>query len=439
MINLYTKAFTEVATKRGITKLHFHIEEIEKRDVSVFNGVVQNIGASGEVLLLVEGCYEGFLGSAYSEEIDADNIESLVDNIIQTASVNKQMYVERPVHSLNNLKSDTTSFEVHKVAEELLEAEKAARTTTCNIAVFHIGLSQTGKKITFINSNGESMTDRVNFCTVGAYIMAKNDDNVQTAHCQRLFNDDLPDFKELAVNAAKEASGMLGSKPCAGAKYTAVIRNDAFAALFGAFLPAFYAEKCQSKMSFLMGKDGSEIGSPSFSAHEDPMRIIHRQFDDEGTLSAKKSLIDKGKLVNYFHNISTAATTGDGQKSTANGFRQNYNEGISSAYTNVVVKSGDKNLDELLLGMGDGILITACDGIFAGVNPVSGDFSVISKGYMIRGGQAAEAVSGVTIGGNLYDLLHAVEACGNDSVTILGNTGVVTSPSILLSGIVVSG
>jgi len=433
----YTKLFSKAAAERGITKLHFHIEEAEKRDVSVLNGAVRNISTSGETLVLIEGEYDGFIGSAYSEDLDDKNIATLIDNIIQTASLNKQPYAERPIHTLPMLEQNHTPFEAQKIAGELLDAENAARGNVSNIQAFRISLSHIKKTITLANDRGERMSDAVNFFSLNTYIMVKDGAQAQTARYHELFNNKTPDFKEVAVSAAREAFLMLNSNPCASGKYMAVIRNNAFAELFGAFLPAFYAEKCQSKMSFLMGKANSDIGSSAFSAYEAPDRIISRRFDDEGTLTATKTLIANGKLLNYFHNNHTAAI--DKQKSNGNGFRQNYNEGISSAYTNTVVESGDKSLDTLLSEMGDGILITACDGIFAGVNPVSGDFSVISKGYMIRGGQIAEPVSGITIGGNLYDILSATQERGNDSITIYGNTGVVTSPSILLSEIVISG
>jgi len=439
MMNTYTQAFIKAALERGITKLHFHIEDIEKRDVMVFNGAVQNIGASGESLVLVEGEFDGFVGSAYCEDLSTDNIPSLIDDIIQTASINKQKYVEKPIHSLSAPKNRDVSFETAKIAEDLLEAEKASRALISNIGAFRITLSHTQKTITFINSHGESMTDKVHYYSVFANIMVKGDTKAQTALYQRLMSGELPDFKAIAISAATDASKMLDSKPCKSGKYPAVIRNDAFAALFGAFLPAFYAERCQSKMSFLMGKEGMDIGSPALSVYENPEGIISRRFDDEGTLTEKKLLIDRGKLVNHFHNLHTAKVAEKQQKSTGNGFRQNYNEGISSAYTTVAVDAGNKSLDTLLSDMGEGVLITACDGIFAGVNPVSGDFSVISKGYMVRGGKLAEPISGVTIGGNLYDILSAIEECGSDTVTINTNTGVVSSPSVRLSGVVVSG
>ena len=48
MIENYAGSFTKKASERLISKLHFHIEEIEKQDLAVFNGTVENIGASKE-------------------------------------------------------------------------------------------------------------------------------------------------------------------------------------------------------------------------------------------------------------------------------------------------------------------------------------------------------------------------------------------------------
>jgi len=60
---------------------------------------------------------------------------------------------------------------------------------------------------------------------------------------------------------------------------------------------------------------------------------------------------------------------------------------------------GNKTINELLQTMGDGLLITECDGIFAGVNPTSGVFSLIAKGYRVRRGGLAYLVAQILIGG----------------------------------------
>ena len=437
----YIESLTKKARERGIKRLHFHIEDIQKRDLSIFGGAVEHTGASHETLVLVEGEYKGFIGSSYAEDWDEKGIPVLTENIIQTAEQNSIAYVEKPIFDMPVPDTAIIPFYLHNISEELLAAEKAAKAANSKLRTIRLDVSRHQKTVTLMDGEGRSMKDQSCFLSVMIDAMAKDGDKVQTAFTGRLFPAK-PDFSSLAIDTASEACLMLTSKPCTSGNYSAVIANGAFAELFGAFLPAFYAEKCQGKMSFMAAKLGKTIASQAFSAYEDPFSLNCRRFDDEGTQTTGKFIIEKGQLCVYFHNTQTAAkdTAGNNaQKSNGNGFRQYYKENISSAYTNVYVEAGQRNLNELLFEMGDGLLITACDGIFAGVNPVSGDFSVISKGFMIRNGRLCEPVSGITIGGNLITMLAAVEETGNDTAVVQSNTGIVGSGSLRLSNIIVSG
>ncbi|MCL2839334.1 MAG: TldD/PmbA family protein [Defluviitaleaceae bacterium] len=437
-MNPYTNAVTKKAIAQGITQLHFHIEDIKKQELTTLNGEIEFISASNETLVLIEGEYNGYIGSAYTEDCDESTIMSLLENIIQTATQNKVPYIEKSIHTLNVPTNRSIPFNTKEIAEKLITAEKTARESVKNIEVFRSGLVHHQKTITLVNSDGKSMSDMVSYFSVSTNIMTKDGEQTQSARKHMLFESVADvDLTAFIIKAAREASQMLNSQPCASGNYKVVLQNNVTAELFGAFLPAFQADKCQNKMSFLMDKLGDVVSSTHFIAYEDPSSLIHRCFDDEGTLTSKKALINEGKLSNYFHNNDTGQKAK--QQSTGNGFRQNYNESISSAYTNVVIKIGKDSLTDLIKNTGSGILITSCDGIFAGVNPTSGDFSVISKGYMIKDGALAEPISGITIGGTLFDILSATEECGNDSITINSNTGIVSAPSIRLSSVVVTG
>ena len=442
MMGSYTGQITQMAKEKGITRLHFHIEDSENQSISLFNGEVQRVGASRETLMLVEGEYGGFMGSAYVElppggqpyGPDEATVSGMIENIIQTASLNREPFVAKPIHDLSPPAETSRPFHGDRLAAEMLAAEKAARQADA-VEAFRMGISRHVKAVTLANCEGKSMTDTSSHYDLHMTVMTKDSEKAQTAYFHKLYKDEAPDFSETAAATALDASRMLKSSPYQSGQYKMVIRNDAFGELFGAFLPAFYGERCQNGMSFLKGKAGEVIGSPAFSAYEDPAGV--RRFDDEGTLISRKPLVEKGVLADYFHNTGTAAK--ENRKSNGNGFRQNCNEGISSAYTNVVVAGGDSTLEGLLAAMGEGLLITACDGVFAGVSPVSGDFSVISKGYVVRAGRPAEPISGITIGGSLYDILANLEETANDHMTVNSNTGVVTAPSVRLSGVLVTG
>ena len=89
---------------------------------------------------------------------------------------------------------------------------------------------------------------------------------------------------------------------------------------------------------------------------------------------------------------------------------------------------------------GSGVYIHSLDGLHAGANPVSGDFSLQSAGFMIRGGKKAEYVKSFTVAGNFYTLLKNITAVANNChlPMAMGMTA-FGSPSVLVEGLSIAG
>lgn len=60
-------------------------------------------------------------------------------------------------------------------------------------------------------------------------------------------------------------------------------------------------------------------------------------------------------------------------------------------------RPGEKNLNGQLADMGEGLLITELGGLHARANPVSGDFSLIAKGFRLKNGKQGAPVEQVTV------------------------------------------
>ena len=60
------------------------------------------------------------------------------------------------------------------------------------------------------------------------------------------------------------------------------------------------------------------------------------------------------------------------------------------------------------------VVITEVSGLHAGANPVSGDFSLLSKGYTIKDGQRDQPLERITVAGNFYELLKNIRAFASD-------------------------
>ena len=113
-----------------------------------------------------------------------------------------------------------------------------------------------------------------------------------------------------------------------------------------------------------------------------------------------------------------------------------YASAVHVAPSNFYIKPGKKTSEELVAEAGEGLLITEVSGLHAGANAVSGDFSLLSKGYVIENGRLGRAVEQITMAGNFYELLKKIRELGNDLVFPLGGIG---SPSVDAGELSISG
>ena len=168
-------------------------------------------------------------------------------------------------------------------------------------------------------------------------------------------------------------------------------------------------------LSLLSGKLGETIAAPCVTLVDDPLRadcVGSRPFDDEGVPSHQHMLVENGVFRTFLHNLKTAKKAG--VESTSNGSKADYSSPVRVAPSNLYFEPGVLSFDELLRQVGDGIVITEVSGLHAGANPVSGDFSLLSKGYTIKDGKRDQPLERITVAGNFYELLKNIRAFASD-------------------------
>ena len=133
--------------------------------------------------------------------------------------------------------------------------------------------------------------------------------------------------------------------------------------------------------------------------------------DGEGLATRPTGLIDKGVLKAFLHNSYTGRRSGQG--TTASAVR-GYSSAPGVGCLALVPSIGTKSQDELIIDVGEGLLVQSVTGLHSGVNPISGDFSVGADGMMIRGGAVAEPVREITIASTLQKMLLDVVDVGGD-------------------------
>ena len=79
------------------------------------------------------------------------------------------------------------------------------------------------------------------------------------------------------------------------------------------------------------------------------------------------------------------------------------------------------------------------DGVFAGINVMTGTFSLIVKGRKIENGRETDAFCQVTIAGNFFDMLGQIQGIANDYISTYPDCASVIAPSVYVGELAVSG
>lgn len=292
-----------------------------------------------------------------------------------------------------------------------------------------------------VNSEGLDVSSEGNL--LGGYVaaVAREGEKVNTGF--KLFftmNPEEIDLEKVAREAAQEALSGLDAAPVPSGAYRVLLRRDVAATLLSTFSGVFSADNAQRGLSRLKGKEGETVAAACVTIMDDPHRAgsaSSTPFDGEGVATAVKAVVEGGRLNTLLHNLKTAHK--QGVETTANASRPGYAAPVGVAPTNFYFKPTDASFEAMLEALGDGLLITDMQGMHAGANPITGDFSLAAKGFRVRGGKIAEAVAQITVAGNFYELLEGIEAVGGDLDFLAPGGSCFGSPSLIVGRISVAG
>ena len=207
-----------------------------------------------------------------------------------------------------------------------------------------------------------------------------------------------------------------------------------------------FNRKGTSAFAGLMGK---RIAAPGVTVLDDgtiPDRRGSITVDDEGTPSAKNTLIEDGILVGYMQDRQNARLMG--VKPTGNGRRESYAHAPMPRMTNTYMLGGSEDPANILSCLKDGIWAVGFGG--GQVDITNGKFVFsCTEAYRVRNGVVGEPIKGATLIGDGATALQNIRAIGNDMSLDpgMGNCGKagqwvpvgVGQPTLLIGGLTVGG
>lgn len=297
-----------------------------------------------------------------------------------------------------------------------LDLEKHARAFDRRITrVRDASFSEETATVRIKNSRGTDLQARRSRYELSLMVMAEEGthqemawDSEQTTDLSQL------EAKGLAERTSRKATGQLGGKPVATQKAAAVLDAMVAASFLGVLSSSFFGDQVQKSRSALRDKQGQRIYAPSIGLIDDGNLaggFSSLPFDGEGVATRRNELVAGGVLKAFLFDLTSGAK--GRVASTGNGLRSTFKEPPRVGATNLFIDRGRGTLEDLLEDMGRGFWIRDVIGLHT-ADVVTGDFSIGASGLWVENGRAASPVRGVTISGNLHEVLKRVVRVGEE-------------------------
>ncbi len=448
-LSMWKDTLFKLGKEAGFTDIELYLESGDQFEATVFEGEVSKYSISQSSGLAFRGILNGKMGYAYTEILNETAIKQLVEDAKSGAEV---METAEPVFLCDGSDSypllDLYDSAYKRVDPEaklafLFEVEKAALAIDKRVfKVIYNLFGDSSEQVEIANTLGLDCSERRNAAFAYVSVVVKAGDEQKTGG-KFIFGTDFESYdpKAIAAEAVEEALGQLGAQTIPSGDYTLLIRGKESANLLQCFAGAFSAENVHKNLSRFKEKQGLQVAAPEVTIVDNPHLsegMASRGFDSEGVTTQIKNVIDKGTLKTFLHNLKTAHV--DGVPSTGNGVKASFKSSVGIAPSNFYIEPRAEKLDSMIAAIEKGVYITGLQGLHAGANGITGEFSIQANGFLIEGGKIIKPVSQITIAGNYFDLLMQIDRVGSDlQFALPSGASAFGSPTLCVSKIAVSG
>jgi PmbA protein len=431
------------ALARSVDQAEVYLTSEKRNQIDVLDQKVETLDQVQELGMAVRVIKDQRLGFSYSSDLDINVIDEVIDQAVANAAcaaVDGSNVLPGPPGQIADLPLYDPAIAITPVQKKIelaLKVEETAYRTDPRIKKTEkVTYADVESEVWIINSNGLNAHFRSNYCGAHADVIAEKDGEMESGFGLGYFKN-FGDLKaeEIGQEAAQKAVLLLGAKTIPSQKLPLIFDPWVGTQFLEVLSNALSSEAVQKGKSLFAGRAGKIIGAGTLNIIDNGRLsngLAAAPFDGEGVATQETRLIDSGVLRSFLYNSYTAHK--ESRRSTGNAVRASFKSLPAVAPTNLYIDSGIISPDVIIRSVARGLYITRVMGIHT-ANPISGDFSLGAAGIMIENGERTYPVRGITVAGNLMDLLRSIEAIGSNLrfFTTLG------SPTLLVSDLAVGG
>ncbi|MGB3533701.1 MAG: TldD/PmbA family protein [Microcoleaceae cyanobacterium] len=368
---------------------------------------LQTKGTQGLALRLI---HNGKLGFASST--DLTRLEDLVDAALQTAEIGATAEFEFATDfHLKSGGSDYTppsTSEFVQMGQDLIEQVHQYNSDIMVGATFHIrrkniaiattrGVEAQRSSQTISGSLSGNLVRGEDFLEIYSYDVV-GDRPLNADHL-------LQQLLEKYRNAEQSATIQTGS-------YPVLFTPQAVALIFGGlFKTVLSGQSVIQQASPLANKLGETLFDKRFSLFEDPNLGVNAcAFDDEGTPTTRKHLIEQGTVQGFYWDRQCGAKAE--AKLGGNGFRGGLSRPTPSL-VNLCIAPGESSMADLIANIDQGLIVDQVLGAGQS-NQLAGEFSVnLDLGYKVENGKIVGRLKNTMVAGSIFEAFQQMVDLGS--------------------------
>lgn len=425
--------------EKGITDIEYRYASSSSFSCGVFRHELSNYSASTSTIINVDAVIDHKLAMVTTENTSNNNIDNLVNQLFEaakyTTKAEGEIYKEKNKYRhYNHFNKELINVPHQKKIDYLFVIEEKLKALDKRIEEVEVGYEETFAQSLFQNTAGVRLKNKRNSYSFFASIVI-NDNNEKKTEFLVFTDNDFTKFnvdnfvKELYEKAIKKLNPVnIETK-----KYKAVFDPEVVDTLLDFYIGQLSAEAVLKNSSWFKDKLNTQVANKRVTILETPLKRNHDFIgaDVQGVPCQNKALIKKGMLLTYLHNLETARK-----------FNVNPTGNAAIVASKIGIRPGPIHLkpgrltkEELIAKVGNGVYITSLEGLHAGMNAQSGDFSLKAEGFVIKDGKLDHFINMMTVASNLFEIFNNVKAISQNIEYIKHG---VFAPCIYIDNISVS-
>ena len=427
-MNNYLAQVIDLAQKKNIEAEVYYLAS-QDTPIEFANNRLKSLQTKAIEGIALRVIVEGKLGFASAS--DLNRLDELVDAAIATAVIGDP--VEFDFASNVKLISPDSKYQLPSteklvnIGEKLIAQVHEYNPDILVDTSFNLGSTQV-QLATTTNTYAQQSDTGISASISGNLV--RGEDFLQ-AYAFEITRDEEPDYDKLVKDLISKYQKAEQNATISSGTYPVLFTPLAAAMAIGSlFKTILSGQAVVQKASPLIDKLGAKVFDSRLSLTEDPsFGVSACQFDDEGTPTQKKQLVENGVVKQFYWDRRWASR--GGTTSTGNGFRSGLSR-PSPSLVNLCFSPGKSSLEDLIGEMEEGIIVDQVLGAGQS-NQLAGEFSVnLDLGYKVEKGKIVGRVKNTMVAGNIFEAFNNLVDFSDRSYWVGGSSYL---PYILFAGL----